>query len=182
MKDRRDARYYRHMEKLAKRETERKKEAKAQNNSPRINLNLLILALFWMVQDVLLLLHEYRPYHDLSFDIFTLAGLFALSVYALIKYIRTKKAESAMTNWITTADYAARKAKDYRTNLFLWVPITVLYFVLTLFSFQRHGTDKGWLFPCSMSLLFATAVILTYINFKNYRKAKHEQRKKEEDA
>ena len=176
MKDRKDARYYRHMEKLKKREAERN----AQSNSPRINLNLFCLALFFMAEKTLLLLADPPVKEDMALDIITYLVLAGCAVHCLVKYFRTRKAELSKTDWLTTADYAERKVKDYRSNLWFWIPISVLFLALIIVDILTDHTPN---IIVEMSFLLAAALLFTYINFKNCRKAKQERNeRKEEDA
>ena len=176
MKNKRDARYYRHMEKLKKREAERK----AQSESPRINLNTFGLALFFMAEKTLLLLADPPVKEDMGRDIFTYLVLAGCAVYCLVKYFRTKKAEAAKTDWIVTADYAERKAKDYRSNLWFWIFFAVFFLAIIVADILTDHTQNV---IGETSVLFAAALLLAYINFKNYRKAKQELNEiKEEDA
>ena len=176
MKDRRDARYYRHMEKLKKRE----QEATAQRNSPRTNLNLFWLALFFIAEKSLFLLHEKPSGDDVVFDIIMYLVCTGCGMYCLVKYFRTRKAELDKTDWLKTPDYAARKVRDYRSNLWFWIPIAVFCLAMVIVDAIIQYT---LLLNCGMLFLFAAALLLVFINFKNYRKAKEElNERKDEDA
>lgn len=176
MKDRRDARYYRHMEKLEKRE----QEAMAQRNSPRINLNFFWLALFFIAEKSLLLLADPPGKDDISRDIITYLILAGFGIYYLVKYFHTKKAELSKTDWLKTPDYAARKVKDYRSNLWFWIPIAVFCLAMVIADVFIDHTP---FLSCGMLFLFAAASLFAFYNFKNYRKAKEELNTiKEEDA
>jgi len=176
MKDRRDARYYRHMEKLEKRE----QEDKALRNSPRYNLNLFWLALFFMAGHSLLLLADPPDKDDISLYIITCLVLTVCGIYCLVKYFRTKKAELSKSDWLKTADYAARKVKDYRSNLWFWIPIAVFCLAMVIADAIIQHT---LILRIGMIFLFAAASLFAFSNFKNYRQAKEELNKiKEENA